>query len=99
MPDVSVLQPHHIDHAVRTVHAIKHVAHVAPVIHYIQTGYSMITLVISNLFSAAIAAGLSWYVRGRGVTGVQTDLANAQAELSILKTKAVAEVAAVKAVV
>lgn len=55
----------------------------------------MTTLLISNLISAAISAGLSWYVRGRGYAGVQTDLTNAQAELSSLKAKAVAVEAAV----
>lgn len=96
MPDVSAL--HHIDHAVHTAQVVKYI-HAAPVIHYIHTGYSMLTLIISNLISAGITGILSWFVTSRGAAGVQTDLANAQAELSTIKAKASAEVAAVKAVV
>lgn len=88
MADISQL--HHISHAVK---------HVPVIIHYIHTGFSMSTLIISNLISAGIAASLTWFVTSRGIKGVQTDLANAQAELSTLKTKTTTAVAAAETVV
>ena len=61
-----------------------HVAHCAP---HIAQGISMLTLVISNITTAVVAAGLAWYIRGRGMTGVKIDIANAQNEIEKLKSQ------------
>ena len=47
----------------------------------------MLTLAISNLTTAVVAAGLAWYIRGRGMTGVKIDIANAQNEIEKLKSQ------------
>lgn len=62
-------------------------AHVAPHIQTIQTGTSMLTLFVSNLATAVIVGGLSWYVRGRGMAGVQIDLDNIKMDIANLKGK------------
>ena len=61
-----------------------HVAQCAP---HIAQGVSMLTLAISNLTTAVVAAGLAWYIRGRGMTGVKIDIANAQNEIEKLKSQ------------
>lgn len=73
---------------------ITHVAHVKPIVHSVIQGYSMLTILISNTVSAAVAGGLAWYVRGRGMTGVQIDINNIKAELSSLGAKVEAAKAA-----
>lgn len=68
----------------RVVH---HVAAGKPAALAAAQGFSMLTLVISNLVSAAIAGGGAWYVRGRGFAGVKTDVATIKADVSNLKEK------------
>lgn len=64
-----------------------------PVIKYVthtvtqHTGFYFHTLAIASLVSAAVAAGMAWYVRGRGIQGVKNDMANAQNEVIALKAK------------
>jgi hypothetical protein len=65
----------------QTVHAV------APQIKYVLTGVSYMTAVIASAVSAAVAAGLAWYVRGRGMAGVQIDLNNAKNEVANLQAK------------
>lgn len=68
-------------------HIAPHVAHVKPIIHAVAAtkGFSMLTLLISNVSSAALAGGLSWYIRGRGMTGVGIDIQNMKNEIEKLK--------------
>jgi hypothetical protein len=61
-------------------------------IPHLITGVSYMTAIISSLVSVAVGFGLGWYVKGRGVTGVQTDINNA-------KTTITADVAKVEAAV
>lgn len=62
-----------------------HAAHVIKPIQTIITGVPMLTLLISNTLTALVAAGLAWYIRGRGMAGVKIDLANAKNEIEKLK--------------
>lgn len=65
-----------------TVHALKHVAPtVAPVI---QIGVTMLTMLISNVVTAAVSVGISWYISHRGMAGVEIDLNNAKMEIQKL---------------
>jgi len=87
MSDPTIFDPF-IHHAAPiTKHVTKHVKQVAEVVPIIKQGYSMLTLILSNLASAALAGGLSWYVSRRGVNGVKTDLNNAKKEIEDIKSK------------
>jgi len=65
-----------------TVH---HVAQACkPVIHYVPkvvdhlVGVTYLNASIAVVIGMAIAGGLAWYIRGRGLTGVKTDITNAE---------------------
>ena len=73
-PTVAPVVHHHIHHAVAHAPAISH-------------GVSMLTTFISSLVSAGVAGGLAWYVRGRGVTGVQNDINNIKADVQKIKSQ------------
>jgi len=60
--------------------------HASSAAKYIQ-GIPMITTVISSAVSAAVGAGLAWYIRGRGMTGVKIDMDNAKHEIEKLKSQ------------
>lgn len=64
-----------------------HIQHVKPLAQTIMIGYSMLTLVASNVATAIVSAGLAWYIRGRGLTGVQIDLNNIKNDITTLKAK------------
>lgn len=56
----------------------------------IQSGVNYMSFLIDAIVavvSAGIGAGLAWYMRGRGMTGVQIDIDNAKKEIDALKTK------------
>lgn len=76
----------HIAHAVKHVvhHAAPTMAAVSPVI---KQGFSMLTLFLSSMTSMGIGFGLGWYIKGRGMTGVQIDLNNIKADVENLKAK------------
>jgi hypothetical protein len=74
--------PHHIHHAAPAVKAA--VCH-APVI--VKQGYSMISMIVSSAVAAGIGFGLGWYIKGRGMTGVQNDLNNIKTDVENLKAK------------
>lgn len=78
MPDVAV----HLHKA--APHVAAHAAVVKPII--IQ-GYTMISMLISGAVSAGIGFGLGWYIKGRGMTGVQIDLNNIKTDVENLKAK------------
>lgn len=65
-------------------HVAHHVAALKPVI--IQ-GYSMFSMLISSAVSGGVMFGLGWYVKGRGMTGVQNDLNNVKQDVEALKAK------------
>lgn len=65
-------------------HVAHHAAHIKPII---QTGVPMITTMISSAVSMLIGGGLGWYAKGRGMTGVQNDLANVKVDIEALKSK------------
>lgn len=74
-----------VPHVAHVVPHVKHVVHAtAPVIFQ---GYTLLTLLISNAVSAAVAGGAAWYVRGRGMAGVQIDLNNVKTDIENLKAK------------
>ncbi len=64
-------------------------AHAAaqPIIQYIPTGVPYMTAIISGVVALFVGAGLGWYVRGRGMTGVQIDLNNIKTDVENIKTK------------
>lgn len=43
--------------------------------------------IISPVVTLLIGGGLGWYIRGRGMAGVQIDLNNVKNEVEALKTK------------
>jgi len=55
-----------------------------PVIHYVPkvvnhlVGVTYLNASLAVVIGAAIAGGLAWYIRGRGLTGVKTDIQNAE---------------------
>ena len=68
------------------VHHVVH--HAAP--HYaacVQTGVSHMVSVISSVVAAGIGFGLGWYIKGRGMAGVQIDLNNVKNDVANLKAR------------
>jgi len=74
-----------VPHAHAAVAHAKHVVHVAPQI--IKQGYSMLTLILSNVVTAIVFGVGAWYVRGRGLNGVQIDLNNIKADVEKIKAQ------------
>lgn len=64
-----------------------HVAACKPVINTVLVGVTYMTALYCSLASAAIAGGLAWYIRGRGMTGVQVDINNIKTDILNLKNK------------
>lgn len=86
------------DVAIHAHHAATHVAHVAktctmaaPVI---KQGFSMLTMFLTSMGSMAAGFGLGWYIKGRGMTGVQIDLNNVKTDVENLKARFSTPVAA-----
>lgn len=50
-------------------------------------GVPTLTSIITGIVSLAIGFGLGWYVKGRGMTGVQIDVANIKTDILNLKNK------------
>lgn len=67
--------------------AVTHVKHVAHAIPHITQGYTMLNLAIASLVSLAVGGGLGYYVKSRGMTGVQTDLNSVKTDVENLKAK------------
>jgi len=57
----------------------------------IETGVSYMSAILSSIISALVGAGigsgLGWYIRGRGVEGVQIDLSNVKKTLQDVESK------------
>jgi hypothetical protein len=77
--------PVYIPHVVAHVHHAAHV--VKPHIQTVVTGVSYMTCILTSVVSFAIGAGSAWYIRGRGMAGVQIDLNNIKADVENLKSK------------
>jgi len=76
-----------------TVHAV-HIAHATP---HIKQGFSMLTLLGTNLATGIIMAIVGWYVRGRGWFGVKTDVSNVVSAVEKIPQEVSAATAAAKA--
>lgn len=66
---------------------VAHVSHVAHCPFCIQHGVSMLTSAISALVALGLGFGSGWYVKGRGMTGVQIDLNNVKTDVENIKAK------------
>ena len=65
----------------QATHAVHAAVAVKPII---TEGMSMITLLISNVVTALISVGISWYISHRGMAGVKIDLNNTNNEIGKL---------------
>lgn len=68
-------------------HAAHHVAAVAPVIKTVLVGVTYKMAAIYSVISLAAGFGLGWYIKGRGMAGVQIDLNNVKTDVENLKDK------------
>lgn len=50
-------------------------------------GVPSLTSIIASIVSLAIGFGLGWYVKGRGMAGVQIDINNIKTDVLNLKNK------------
>lgn len=69
-------------------------AHIA---HACTTTLSGVPMITSMLYSAGfmlIGTSLGWYLKGRGMAGVQIDLANIKTDVENLKAKVMNDVSA-----
>lgn len=53
----------------------------------ILIGVPYLHAVYASLISFVVGGGLAWYVRGRGLAGVQIDLNNVKTDVENIKTK------------
>lgn len=60
---------------------------IAQSVPQIFQGISYMTAIISSVVSALAGFGAGWYVKGRGMTGVQIDLNNVKSDVENLKAK------------
>ena len=81
-PDPSTFQ-----HVVPHVKSIHHAVQAMPFIPAVTHGVSMLTSVISSLVALGLGFGSGWYVKGRGMTGVQIDLNNVKTDVENIKAK------------
>lgn len=72
-------------------HVAHHVAHAAPVaapiIKTVLVGVTYMTAFIASGISLAAGFGLGWYIKGRGMAGVQIDINNIKTDIVNLKNK------------
>jgi len=67
---------------------VAHVTHVAkPVIHTMLIGVTYMTALYYSMASLAAGFGLGWYIKGRGMSGVQVDISNIKNDILDLKNK------------
>lgn len=62
---------------------------------YIPQGISGMTAFITSVVAFLVGGGLAWYVKGRGMAGVQIDLNNVKTDVNDLKAKFSAPTASV----
>lgn len=65
-------------------HTVHHVMVAKPLV---TQGYSMLTLMITNAVTAVVMGGLGYYIKGRGMAGVNIDIANIKTDVLNLKNK------------
>lgn len=58
-----------------------------PAHHPIFSGVSAMTQLIAGSIAVAIAFALGWYIKGRGMAGVQIDINNIKTDVLNLKNK------------
>lgn len=58
-----------------------------PHIQEVLVGVTYTKALLASAISAAIAFGLAWYIKGRGMAGVQVDLNNIKTDVEGLKNK------------
>ena len=95
MPDFSQV-PHVVHHVAAHAHVVKPLVQqvaqypvVQPVVQTIQTGVSYMDSFLIALSTFLVGCGMGWYVKGRGLTGVQIDLDNVKTDVSNLKNKVI----------
>jgi hypothetical protein len=67
---------------------VQHAQNIKPACVAVLQGVTYMTALIYSAVSAIVAAGLAWYIRGRGMAGVKIDLDNAKKEIKKLKGNA-----------
>jgi hypothetical protein len=70
-----------------TAHHAAPILKCIPSIQYVYLGVSYMTAIISGAAALVAGFGLGWYVKGRGITGVQTDLNNVKTDVANIKTQ------------
>lgn len=66
---------------------VSHVTHVKPIIHTMLIGVTYMTALYYSMASLAAGFGLGWYIKGRGMAGVQIDINNIKTDIVNLKNK------------
>lgn len=66
---------------------VSHVTHAKPVIHTMLIGVTYMTSLYYSMASLAAGFGLGWYIKGRGMAGVQIDINNIKNDIVNLKNK------------
>lgn len=64
-----------------------HITQHVPEIHTILVGVTYMHAILSSAITAVLGFGLGWYIKGRGMTGVQIDLNNVKTDVEALKAK------------
>jgi|SRR5882762_1973299 len=90
MPDLSQV-PHIVHHVAHHAQAVQPAIQpvVQPVVQTIQTGVSVMDSALMAFSAFLVGCGMGWYVKGRGLTGVQIDLDNVKNDVSDLKNKVI----------
>lgn len=91
MTDFAYAHPHYISFYHQCVPHFKYITKTL-IKEVVPRSYYMYS-VIGGFASLLVGFGLGWYVKGRGLTGVKTDMTNASNEVSKVAT----EVSAIKA--
>jgi hypothetical protein len=65
----------------------KHFTEAPSYIPHLISGVSYMDAIISSIISLGVGFGAGWYVKGRGMTGVQNDLNNIKNDITNIKAK------------
>lgn len=68
-------------------HVAHHAAVCKPVIQTVLVGVTYMTALIASSIALLSGFGLGWYVKGRGMVGVQNDINNIKTDILNLKNK------------
>ena len=61
-----------------------------PVVHTVMTGMTFTHAAIAVAVSFVVGAGIAWYIRGRGMSGVKIDATNVETEAKAIEAKVTA---------